>query len=257
VELLERQNIWILGGGLIDSPIEKLNAVSSDRFLSQNRDHVRITTGPKGTEISWYVFAPNWASLFFVREWLVDLPRPYNLRFFAYGWFEELHETSIDAINRIDELIAKSDLRFLSPVFTRELSLTDRHIIPDFAEALNTGAVPTAASVMCEVDLVSERTRVMHVGEQSALASIWGKTTVAFPCLSGHSYDKIVSRPYFDVIRTGKPHYDHVLAAMTQPDGETRWLGYQRLIMPSTRTVNGRPAVEILCHRGAVDIRVP
>jgi hypothetical protein len=163
----------------------------------------------------------------------------------------------IDAISRIDELIAKSDLRFLAPVFTRELNLQKSEIIPDFAAALNDGVVPEDAAVMCEVDVASERSRVRHVGDRSALASIWGKTTVAFPCLTGHSYDKIVSLPYFEVVRSGRPHYDHVLAAMTKPDGETRWLGYRRLIMPGRKLVNGRPTVDVLCHRGVVDIRVP
>jgi hypothetical protein len=257
VEQHNTHTIWLSAGGIVP-PLEATSEVNlTDRALLQHRERVRITMNEFGSELSWVVFAPNWASLFLLRELIPDLPKPYKLRFFAYGWFEEDIDSAPEAINRIDELVAKSDFRVLSPVFIREQNPSKAKLTPDFLNALNNGEVSPAHLVTCEIDEVSERIKVTHVGEQSALASVWGKTTVAFPCLTGHSYDKVVSKPYFDVVKSGKPHYDHVLAAMTQPDGETRWFGYERLVLPGKPVVNSRPTVNVLCHRGPVDIRVP
>jgi hypothetical protein len=158
---------------------------------------------------------------------------------------------------RIDQLMAKSDVRFSERVFTRQFDINHVQVAPpDFKWALNHGDAPVGKTVVCAIDTVNERTRVMHVGKESALASVWGLSPVAYPCLTGHSYDKIVSRPYFDVLKTGRPYHDHVLAAMTHPDGEVRWFGYQRLVLPGKQRVNGHPTVDVLCHRGAVDIPV-
>jgi hypothetical protein len=41
---------------------------------------------------------------------------------------------------------------------------------------------------------------------------------------------------------------------MTKPDGDVRWLGYQRFIVPGQASINGHPTVSILCQFGPVDI---
>ncbi len=248
--------MWISGGSIVKQPLDDAGIPVPDRVLLLARHYARIETSKDGTTLSWMMFAANWASVFFAREWISTLARPYTLKFFNAGWFEETYETYLEARERIDQLLAKSDVRFSTRVFTRAFDIRDLNLIPDFKTAINQGEVPDGKSVICSIDMENERTRVAHVGPDSALASVWGMSPVAYPCLSGHSYDRVVSRPYFEVLKTGRPHHDHVLAAMTQPDGEVRWFGYQRLIMPGKQQVNGHPTVNVLCHRGAVDIPV-
>ncbi len=226
------RELWISAGQIVERKLDDLGMPLSDRILLHARNHVKLETSNAGTTVKWVMFAANWASVFFTREWLSTLPKPYTLKFFIAGWFEETCATYLEARDRIDQLMAKSDVRFTERVFTREFDIRSINIAPpDFESAVNDGDVPDNKAVMCAIDPVNERTRVAHVGSESALASVWGLSPVAYPCLSGHSYDKVVSRPYFDVVKTGRPHHDHVLAAMTHPDGEVRWFGYQRLIL--------------------------
>lgn len=251
------RELWISAGQIVERKLDDSGMPLSDRILLHARNHVKLETSNAGTTVKWVMFAANWASVFFTREWLSTLPKPYTLKFFIAGWFEETCATYLEARDRIDQLMAKSDVRFTERVFTREFDIRSINIAPpDFKSAVNDGDVPDNKAVMCAIDPVNERTRVAHVGSESALASVWGLSPVAYPCLSGHSYDKVVSRPYFDVVKTGRPHHDHVLAAMTHPDGEVRWFGYQRLILAGKTCINGHPTVNVLCHRGAVDIPV-
>jgi hypothetical protein len=250
------QELWIDAGQLIERPLGADGKPLSDRALLHGRNCVKIEIGKSSSSVKWVMFAPNWSSMFFAREWLSTLQPPYTLKFFVAGWFEEVFQTYLEARDRIDQLLAKSDVRFAQRVFTRSFDPQLHNLIPDFAVAMNDGEVPDEKAVTCAIDPEHERTRVMHVGADSALASVWGLSPVAYPCLSGHSYDKIVSRPYFEVFKTGRPYHDHVLAAMMHPDGEVHWFGYQRLILPGRTKVNGHPTVNVLCHRGSVEIPV-
>jgi hypothetical protein len=251
------QDLWIDGGQIVARPDDESGMPVSERILLHTRNHVKIESTSAGTTTKWVMFAANWASVFFMREWLTIMPKPFTLKFFIAGWFEETYETYLEARERIDQLMAKSDVRFTERVFTREFNINAMHVVPrEFELAVNEGKISEDKTVICAIDTVNERSRVTHVGSDSALASVWGMSPVAYPCLSGHSYDKVVSRPYFEVLKTGRPHHDHVLAAMTHPDGEVRWFGYQRLILPGNKRVNGHPTVNVLCHRGAVDIPV-
>lgn len=251
------RELWIAAGQIVERAVDNSGLPLSDRVLLHSRSHVKLETSGDGTSAKWVMFSANWASVFFMREWLSTLPKPYTLKFFIAGWFEETYSTYLEARERIDQLMAKSDVRLTERVFTREFDLRGINAAPpDFELAVNDGEVPDHKTVMCAIDPVNERSRVARIGSQSALASVWGLSPVAYPCLSGHTYDKIVSRPYFDVVKTGRPHHDHVLAAMTHPDGEVRWFGYQRLILPGKTRINGHPTVSVLCHRGAVDIPV-
>jgi hypothetical protein len=247
---------WIDKARVIQRPMGPNEEAVSDRYLLQTRELVRVETDPAGTEICWVMFAANWASLMFVREWIAILNGPFVLKFFNLGWFEERCATLAEAQSRIDQLIAKSDIRFSSRVFTRDAELRRRSMLPELAEAFESGSVDENKAVVCLIDFETERTEVAHVGRNSALASVWGDAPSSYPRQSGHSYDRVVSRPYFEVASSGRPHHDHVLAAMTQPDGDVRWFGYQRLILPNAKRVNGLPTVSIVCQGGPVDIRI-
>jgi hypothetical protein len=251
---MEKFEFWLENGTLVDRPIDEKGAPLSDRQLWQTRDLVKVETSALGTRMTWVMFAANWSSLFFAREWLSTLPAPYALEFFNLGWFSENHESFQDVANRIDMLMAKSDIRFSARAFTQPHEDNRKSLLTDIRAAQDVGAVPVEKAVVCVVDFEQERTAVASVGQESALASVWGLSPVAYPVLTGHSYDRIVSRPYFEVAKSGRPYHDHVLAAMTKPDGDVRWLGYQRFIVPGQASINGHPTVSILCQFGPVDI---
>lgn len=51
--------------------------------------------------------------------------------------------------------------------------------------------------------------------------------------------------PYFEAIRTGKPHYGHVRALFAVDEAEPDWVSYQRLILPYD-AARWRKAVSIM-----------
>lgn len=247
---------WIDKARVIQRPMGPNEEAVSDRYLLQTRELVRVETDAAGTEICWIMFAANWASLMFIREWIAIVRGPFTLKFFNLGWFEEQYGTLAETQARIDQLIAKSDIRFSSRVFTRDADVHSKSMLPELTEAFEMGRADESKAVVCVVDFDTDRTEVAHVGKDSALASVWGDAPMSYPRQSGHSYDRVVSKPYFDVVASGKPHHDHVLAAMTQPDGDVRWFGYQRLILANDTRFNGLPTVSIVCQGGPVDIRI-
>jgi hypothetical protein len=253
---MEKMEFWLENGSLIDRPVTPSGEPIAERTIWQTRDVVKVETSPTGTTMTWVMFAANWASLFFAREWLSTLPAPYTLEFFNLGWFSEKCSSLEEVANRIDVLLSKSDIRFSARVFTEERDVNKRSALPEIRMAQEAGEVPDYKSVICAVDFDLERTTVASVGEESALANVWGLSPVSYPVLSGHSYDRIVSRSYFEVARSGRPHHDHVLAAMTKPNGDVHWFGYQRLIVPGHSRINGHPTVNILSEVGPVDIKL-
>ena len=91
--------------------------------------------------------------------------------------------------------------------------------------------------------------------EQDRDRAALGPEPVSFPCLTGHSYDQVVSDAYRQVLKTGEPHYDHVCAAMVTPDSTTSWLTYQRVILPH-HFPDGKQGVVVVSKQAPVDIRV-
>jgi hypothetical protein len=154
----------------------------------------------------------------------------------------------------MDHLLSKSDVKFSSRVYTRDFDPNMTKMTPRLREMWATGNMDEDTLVTCSVDPVRNLTNVLSVGPTSALATVWGLAPITYPCQTGHSYDKIVSRAYYDVIKTGKPHYDHVIAAMGDPKGQVQWFGYQRLVFPTSKVDGALPQVKVACEFGPVDI---
>jgi hypothetical protein len=254
--MVEHLEFWLDGGKRVERPVSASGEKLTDKQIFQMRGMVKVATSDQGTQVKWVQFAANWSNLFFVCEWLKVLPAPFSLQFFNAGWFSESHPYWQEAAARINGLIANSDVRLSTRTYLREFDPEKIRLPQQLEMAWAKGLVPEDRVVVCEIDAENERTAVSFVGEKSALASVWGISPVSYPCLSGHSYDKVVSRPYFEVLRTGRPYHDHVLAAMATPDGEVSWLTYQRLIFP-TRSLHGRSrTVHVMCEGAPVDIPV-
>ena len=242
------------GKKLPDSSIENvLDEVEADRF---NHDGaVRVTTGPLGTEIKWSVFSPCFGSLYYAIEWLPSASLPIVLRFYLSGWFEETCFTAAHAINRIEQILAKSELHLTKRTFVEEFDPKGRLLPPMLQKTWHDHTVYPENSIDFIYDERSRNFQVDRVGSQSTIARLFGMSPVSYPYVRGGSYDDIVYEGYAHVLRSGKPRYDHVLAAMRMPDNVVRWLPYQRLIVPS-KSGAAVPRVSVITEIADVDIRL-
>jgi hypothetical protein len=251
---MELGEYWIKQGQFVARPQHVSGAALPDKTLLFQHELVHIACSAQGIVCKWVMFSANWTSLYFMKEFLAVFVGPFTLEFFNAGWFSEHFETAADAKNRIDQLISKSDVRFSARTFTRPFDPTERAIPKSLKEMWSAGALDESRSVHCSINIDREISQVHHIGPNSALAKIWGISPVSYPSLSGHSYDKVVSRTYYDVVRTGRPHYDHVLAAMVNPTGEIKWYGYHRLVFPRKVAPGSLPQVSVACEVAQVDI---
>jgi hypothetical protein len=249
-----RHEHWIKRGQITNPPKHNDGSNLADRELLFKHDFVKVECNATGTSCKWVMFSANWMSLYFLKEFLNAMIGPFTLEFFNAGWFTERFETSFEARQRLDQLISKSDVRFSSRTFTRKFEPLASKMPATFRSYIEAGEICKTDAVYCSVEVDREQTQVEHIGENSALAKIWGSSPVSYPCRSGHSYDKVVSRSYFEVVKSNRPHYDHVLAAMVRPDGSVHWMGYQRLILPQPKGVGRSPTVAVACEFAPVDI---
>jgi hypothetical protein len=252
---MSSQEFWIHKGGLVPRPDEIAGQPMSDKQLLALCGFVRVVRDENGTEVSWYCNAPNFASLYFAKEWIGTFAGPYRLNYFLSGWFTEEHEDPAIARNRIDQLIAKSDTLLTSRVYVKELKPNLAEISDTLRQAYEDRTAPARVSIECFQDPRTSRFKVARIGEESAIAQFWGLSPVSFPCLNGNSYDDMVGRAYNKVLASKRPSYSHVIAAMVRPDGEVGWIPYQRVILPGPK--NARiPTVTVVSEFMPVEIVV-
>jgi hypothetical protein len=203
------------------------------------------------------MFSANWSSLMFLSEFIMTCIGPVTLRYFNAGWFEETLETTIDARSRIEQLLIKSDVRLAERTYVTAFDPNPSVLPPKLRQALEGGGSGMDDNaITCSVDPDAETVNVESIGPDSLLGKIWGLSPVSFPCQTGHNYDRIVSRPYFQVVTSGRPYYDHVLAAMVRPDGEVGWIGYQRVIVPDLQPTGAVRRVRVISELSPVGIRL-
>ena len=214
-----------------------------------------MTTGLLGTEIKWSVFSPCFASLFYAIEWLPAASLPIVLRFYLSGWFEETCFTADQAINRIEQIIAKSELHLTRRTFVEEFDPKGKMLPPMLQKTWTDHMVSPENSVDCVYEEQSNKFRVDRIGSQSTIAKLYGTSPVSYACKSGNSYDEVVSEGYTHVLRSGKPRYDHVLAALRMPDNVVRWVPYQRIVVP-TRNSQHSLSVSVVAEIAKVEINL-
>ena len=119
-----------------------------------------------GTTIKWHAAFADWSSLFFVKEHIFDLEGPYTLSYYLSGWFVEKYENVVDASNRIDQLIAKSDVHLSSRVYMRSFN-PEGHELPEvLSQTLKTGQAPPESSVDCSFDFATGQAKVERIGRE-------------------------------------------------------------------------------------------
>ena len=253
---MEGQELWVHEGRIVTRPQGEHGVICSDRVLLQQKNYVKIETTKSSVKIQWYMSAANWASLFFIMKWITNFNGPFKLVFFNAGWFEENYDTTEQAKRRIDQLIGKSDVHLSSKVFTRDFLGSISPVAMELVQLLKQGGPDESKAVICEVDVEREKVEVQHVGKDSVLAGIWGEARMSYPCQTGHSYDKIVSKAYFRAVNENRPIYDQVLASMVTPNGNVHWISYQRVIFPTLRKSATSRLVAVNCALAPVDIPV-
>jgi hypothetical protein len=254
VEHMRAQRIWVHNGLMEPSQAEAPMAAAEEERLLHGGS-VRLTTGHLGTEVRWVVNSPCVASLFKVMQWLPTVRAPYILRFFAMGWFEEVYRDASFAARRIEQVLARGDRHFTSRVFIKHSDL-ESDVVPEILKhALQGSNHADDFAVDCRLDESSNQFFVTRIGSQSAIGRIWGTYTSSHPCQSAGSYGDQLNATYEDVLRSNRPRYDHVLAALRLPDNALHWVPYHRVVMP-TRHSNGERGVTVVSQVARVDIQV-
>jgi hypothetical protein len=227
--------------------------MSDERTLLHRQGCVKITENETGCIVRWAMFSANWASLFYVMEWIHGAQGPFQLQYNSAGWFNERYEHAWEASDRIDQLIYKSDVHLSQTVYIQDARLNRDNVPMLLQKALEDNAIDEEHSIDCTFDATSQKFRVARVGAQSTIAKLWGMSPVSYPCLTGHSYDQAVSRIYPEVSRTGEPHYDHIYAAMASANGDVVWVPYQRVVLP-LKLGRNKKAVRVVTELAKVDI---
>ena len=250
---MHAQRYWIENGLMKLVPMGALETPAEDRQHFEEGD-VRITTGSAGTEIKWHVLSRCIASLFVAQQWLRSCDAPCVLRFYADGWFEEFHSDSKSASQRIEDTIMRGDRHVTSKIFIHEFETDPKMLTPLLAASLTDPEAVRDFAVECVLEEMTGEFQVETVGPRSAVAKIWGTFLHSYPCQTASNYSHTVSEAYSQVLATGRPRHDHVLAAMRMPNNEVFWVPYRRLVMP--RAGSAKPGVTVISEITPVDIRL-
>lgn len=248
--------LWIKNGAICPRPTKPDGGTISDRRLLHEHNLVKLETGNTGTRVNWVMFGANWSSLYFLQQFVVTCIAPVTLRYFNAGWFEEVVSTASEAADRIETLVLKSDVRFSQRVYLMDERPTAANVPESLRAVLDAGNVSDELSITCKVDAEMGTTQVEQIGQESLLGKVWGMVPISYPAMSGHSYDRLVSQPYFEVVKSGAIHYDQVLASMIMPNGEQQWFGYHRVILPDFSAASRIQRVKVACAYAPVDIKL-
>lgn len=251
----DRRISWILNGELTHVLPETASMPVSEQEILARKGAVKVIESDDGVEFKWVMFSANWASMYYLIETLHLYSGPITFRYFLSGWFSETLNTSEDALARANQLIAKSDVHVSQHTFVKQidpLKTKVPHLLRDVLSDMT--AIPEL-SVECVFDDDSEKFFVQRVGSQSTIAKVYGMSPVSVPCLTGNTYDDMVSAAYPDVLKNDEPYYDHVLAAMNFPDKSVVWVPYQRVILPH-KFPDGRKGVSVTTEMTGVSIKV-
>jgi hypothetical protein len=253
--MMRGQISWIRAGMLDRAvPVELASSPALEERCLDSGD-VRIVTGDIGTEIKWKVQTPCISSLLRVVHFLQEAKPPFILRFHAFGWFEEVYREAWTTIQRIEEILARGDRHFFSRAFVKDADPHAARLSPVMQQALETHVADEDYAVEVVLDETTHSFIVEKVGSKSAIGRVWGTITSSFPCQPTSKYGDAVSEAYELVLKTRKPHYDQVLAALRLPDNQVHWVPYHRVVLPKLRNL-GAPAVAVVSEIARVEIKV-
>lgn len=249
------QTFWVYHGQRLPGP-EAHGDIADEPVLVHRHGYVKVSEGQNGITLRWCVCAPNWASLHWLMSWLPSQQGPVTLQYFLAGWFTETVETPLAAVDRLDAILAKSDIHLRSRTFVSDAVPPRRKSLPPvLLQTVEEGLVSPDNAIVCAYDQLAHGFKVAYIGTSSTIAKLWGPEPFSYPCINGSDYDHVVGQAYLSVLSSGEPHYDQVCASMRSPGEEPFWLPYHRLIYPHALP-NGTRGVAVVTEVAKVDIRI-
>jgi hypothetical protein len=252
---MKATRFWVANGIMrrVDEGAAPLTAQEERKSLESGE--VRLTTGEIGTELKWHVQTPCVASLFVIIDWLRGAHGPYVLRFFASGWFEEFYTTASEAAVRIDAIISRGDRHFPVRTFVQKVETREKSLSSLIQHCLTTTHLPEDYLVDCTFEHNTERFVVDRVGPRSLMGRLYGQSDNSFAHQSTGSFSEAVSEGYREVLTTGRPRTDHVLAALRLSNNQVHWVPYHRLILPQIK--DGRTyGVKVVADAAKINFKV-
>ncbi len=247
---------WVVNGRVDNDPFSR-PGIDDPETLMQRSGGVYVNTASRGTVVRWAMFASNWASMYYVAEILGTLPGPYTFEFFLSGWFTQTVRDPVEATLRLHDLIIKSDIHLRQKTYVKEMDAYNLKSVSNLiGETIAGGRADPENCVDCVFDPSTGRFVVERIGVKSSLAKLYGMSPDSFPCLTGHSYDTIVSQAYKQSLKKEQIVYDHVMAVFPVNDTVNKWLGYQRAIFPHSFG-DGRTGVSVVTDFADVEIMLP
>ncbi len=247
--------IWITNGATEKSKGPTVELSASEELKRFRDGSVRVTTGPVGTEVKWHVQTPCFTSIFVIMDQLPKYQAPICLRFFISGWFEEFFQDAMQARKRLEGILARGDRHFPIKTFVEKVDSRPSMISDLIQNCLLTQQFPEELTVECEFESNLERFNVNRVGSKSLMSKLYGVVENSFAYQNSTSFSDAVSQGYREVLDTGKPRTDHVLAALRMANNEVHWVPYHRLIFPKLGS-SSKPGVSIIADLANISFKV-
>ena len=216
---------------------------------------VRVNISTHTTSIRWDIDHADKPSLDAAMGFIAGSTKPVRLEFFKEGWAFETYRNASEAAQRFGELRELRDTKLNSLAATET---RDADNVEAMASLLRRATESTGRGIeyhqlFYDYDEHVGDFILTMAGEGSGLAQTMGPEWVTqalgtAQCPNQNDdYDRTVIPPYFDVMESGRNHYDYVVAAVAPPGQEQLWAPYQRLIQPLER--NGqRTGVRVTCQ---------
>ena len=247
--------IWVKQGVFerVGVDAKELSA-AEERRRFENGD-VRLTSGEIGTEIKWHAQTRCITSLFVVADWLIKSRAPFVLRFYVSGWFEEFYQTATETADRLEAIISRGDRHFPVRTFVQQVEIANSILAPLLIDAKSSADKLDDLAVECVYNRENNRFRVSAVGKHSLIAKVYGDVESSHPRQTTGSYSDAVNAGYVEVLQSGKPRADHVLAALRFPNNNVYWVPYHRLILPMLGHAHG-DSVKVVSQFASVGFKV-
>ncbi len=247
--------IWVKQGAFERDGIDAQELTAAEERRRFENGDVRLTSGEIGTEIKWHAQTRCITSLFVVADWLASSKAPYVLRFYVSGWFEEFYQTAADAADRLEAIISRGDRHFPVRTFVQQVEIANSILAPLLIDAKASAAKLDDLAVECVFNRENNRFKVSSVGKYSLIAKVYGDVESSHPRQTTGSYSDAVNAGYVEVLQSGKPRADHVLAALRFPNNNVYWVPYHRLILPVIGHSKG-DSVKVVSQFASVGFKV-
>lgn len=236
---------------------------------------VKIRLDPRGLELRWNLQKYPEKALERAIDWITaaqdDLP--IRLSYYYFGWYTE----RIDKATLIDRIadtkpFADVDLGHAVKMVEQKVSqsFANLDLVGKCLELWNAsekrgrmGFGPHFQDqiVVFRPDETTGNFEYDFIGFNSPIVKVMGKSWAAnainaqkLPENYSRAYRSITNRPYENVMASGEPRYDKILASIKPPGKDPVWTSYHRLLLPM---YDRKGAPIMICASEIGDINFP